>query len=217
MAEPTIFNQPPPPLLLLPSSSSLQKVNFQKPYSVGNPNPLLFLLKTKFSCPPKNCHPHPHPIPHSSVHGDWSLSTRYPSPRQKNCMECSPVNSTNFRIFISKVRKLYIKLRNSEAKLANMFLRWATNFFSVVISIWASLPLRTEAQIFLLYSKGLQPHIVLLSIFILFFFIFFFHKVKEFTAGLISWYISVSINNMLVSIWCIKGQLAITLIRDSET
>ena len=133
-------------------------------------------------------------------------------------MECSPVNSTNFRIFISKVRKLYIKLRNSEAKLANMFLRWATNFFSVVISIWASLPLRTEAQIFLLYSQGLQPHIVLPSIFILFFFFFFFvHKVKEFTAGSISWYISVSINNMLVSIWCIKGQLAITLIRDSET
>ena len=133
-------------------------------------------------------------------------------------MECSPVKSTNFRIFISKVRKLYIKLRNSEAKLANMFLRWATNFFSVVISIWASVPLRTEAQIFLLYSQGLQPHIVLPSIFILFFFFFFFvHKVKEFTAGSISWYISVSINNMLVSIWCIKGQLAITLIRDSET
>ena len=133
-------------------------------------------------------------------------------------MEFSPVNSTNFRIFISKVRKLYIKLRNSEAKLANMFLRWATNFFSVVISIWASLPLRTEAQIFLLHSQGLQPHIVLPSIFILFFFFFFFvHKVKEFTAGSISWYVSVSINNMLVSIWCIKGQLAINLIRDSET
>ena len=87
-------------------------------------------------------------------------------------MECSPVNSTNFRTFISKVRKLYIKLRNSEAKLANMFLRWATHFFSVVISIWASVPLRTEAQIFLLYSQGLQPHFVLPSIFILFFFFF---------------------------------------------
>ena len=87
-------------------------------------------------------------------------------------MECSPVNSTNFRTFISNVRKLYIKLRNSEAKLANMFLRWATHFFSVVISIWASVPLRTEAQIFLLYSQGLQPHFVLPSIFILFFFFF---------------------------------------------
>ena len=146
------------------------------------------------------------------------LEHEIPQPTPVKLYGVLPRELDKFRIFISKVRKLYIKLRNSEAKLANMFLWWATNFFSVVISTWASDPLRTEAQIFLLYSQGLQPHIVLPSPFILFFFFFFFvHKVKEFTAGSISWYVSVSINNMLVSIWCIKGQLAITLIQDSET
>ena len=163
----------PPPSSSSPPHRVYRRSIFKSLTLLATLIPSCSYWKPSFLAPPKNCHPHPHPIPHSSVHGDWSLSTRYPSPRQKNCMECSPVNSTNFRIFISKVRKLYIKLRNSEAKLANMFLRWATNFFSVVISIWASLPLRTEAQIFLLYSKGLQPHIVLPSIFILFFFYFF--------------------------------------------
>ena len=79
----------------------------------------------------------------------------------------------------------------------------------------------TEVRISLLGSEDPQPHITPPSILIIFFFQeacrYFVRKVKEFADRSIPWYVSISINSVLVSMRYNKDQLATTPIRDCKT